>query len=63
MMYNVSSQIIDDNIYEAAEHFELLLSNPSPGARLGSVSKSIATIDGPNDGKFDFKTQLSISLT
>lgn len=47
-------KIIDDTIYEAAEYFQLILSDPSSGARLGLVNKAVAVIDGPNDESLIF---------
>ena len=37
---------------EASEQFELQLTLPSYGARLGSRALATVVIDGPNDGMF-----------
>lgn len=48
-------QLIDDSLNEASEQFELELTLPSYGARLGPVSQATVIIDGPNDGKLKKK--------
>ena len=44
-------QLIDDSLQEASEQFELELSLPSFGAKLGPANRATVIIDGPNDGK------------
>ena len=44
-------QLIDDSLSEMTEQFEVELSSPSYGSRLGQVSKATVFIDGPNDGE------------
>jgi len=44
--------LIDDSLNEASEQFELELTLPSYGARLGAISQATVVIDGPNDGEW-----------
>ena len=47
----IFKQLVDDSTNEATEQFEVELSSPSYGSKLGSVSKAAVLIDGPNDGE------------
>ncbi|KAL2092359.1 hypothetical protein ACEWY4_012157 [Coilia grayii] len=42
-------KLIDDSEYELSEEFELVLSDTSDNARMGSVTVARVVIDGPND--------------
>lgn len=42
-------KLIDDSEYELSEEFELVLSDTSDNARMGSVTVAKVVIDGPND--------------
>ncbi|XP_052791092.1 extracellular matrix organizing protein FRAS1-like isoform X2 [Mya arenaria] len=42
-------KIIDDSVAEASEQFDLQLTLPSYGARLGARAHATVVIDGPND--------------
>ncbi|XP_074526084.1 adhesion G-protein coupled receptor V1 [Halichoeres trimaculatus] len=46
----VEVQIIDDNIPEGAERFQLILSNPSPGLELGTHTTATVNILASDDG-------------
>ncbi|KFM66224.1 Extracellular matrix protein FRAS1, partial [Stegodyphus mimosarum] len=46
---NCSVKIIDDNLYEEAEEFEIILSDSHPLGKIHRYSKARVIINGPND--------------
>ncbi|KAJ8398108.1 hypothetical protein AAFF_G00431850 [Aldrovandia affinis] len=47
-------KLIDDSEYELSEEFELVLSDASDNARIGTVTVAKVVIDGPNDASTVF---------
>lgn len=48
-------QILDDTSYEGKEEFEVMLSSPIEPARLGKLKTATVIINGPNDGKYQYR--------